>query len=133
MANRFYVLAEVKSVNLTEIESANATYHFAEERRERVKLLAKELKGESVVTSFIVDKGHWNGYEQHIIFSNGIILIVNEESRKLITMISSGATRLQYYWNDLGIKFPQNLYKMLPIAERTAQKIRAEKKRLGIE
>lgn len=62
------------------------TKHYQSQRNEREKFINEHLGGDgNVIDSFIVDKGHKNGLERHDITDNGIIIIYNAESEKLVT------------------------------------------------
>lgn len=75
--------------------------HFSIERGERAKIL-EELKAPILSVGgklciFIVDKGHKNGAEIHVITENGIINIYNRHSKKYVTGLIARPGQLMRY------------------------------------
>ena len=67
------------------------TNHFKEERQTRANIL-EELKAPILSVNgklciFIVDKGHKNGKEIHVITENGVINIYNYNSKKYVSHV----------------------------------------------
>ena len=81
--NTFSVICEATS-NIT---IKGQSVHFSFDRKERFEAIEKKLGKGDIVAEFVVDKGHINGYERHIIHSNGVVLIVNENTKRVITII----------------------------------------------
>ena len=80
--NTFSVICEATS-NIT---IKGQSVHFSFDRKERFEAIEKKLGKGDIVAEFVVDKGHKNGYERHIIHSNGVVLIVNENTKRVITI-----------------------------------------------
>ena len=83
--------------------------HFSIERGERAKIL-EELKAPILSVGgklciFIVDKGHKNGAEIHVITENGIINIYNRHSKKYVTGLIARPGQLQRY----GVIIPESV------------------------
>lgn len=77
------------------------TNHFKEERQTRANIL-EELKAPILSVNgklciFIVDKGHKNGKEIHVITENGVINIYNYNSKKYITGLIARPAQLTRY------------------------------------
>lgn len=73
--------------------------HYQRQRRKREKFINKFLNGDGkVIDSFIVDKGHKNGLERHDITDNGIILIYNEASGKLVSKLIARPQQIKRYY-----------------------------------
>lgn len=75
--------------------------HFSIDRCERAKIL-EELKAPILSVGgklciFIIDKGHKNGAEIHVITENGIIHIYNKASKKYITGLIARPGQLTRY------------------------------------
>lgn len=86
-----------------------ATIHFSIERKERAELL-EELKApilsvDGNLCIFVVDRGHKNGKEIHVITENGIINIYNQNSRKYVTGLIARPSQLTRY----GVDIPQEV------------------------
>ena len=83
--------------------------HFSIERGERAKIL-EELKAPILSVGgklciFIVDKGHKNGAEIHVITENGIINIYNRHSKKYVTGLIARPGQLMRY----GVAIPESV------------------------
>lgn len=50
-----------------------------------------------VVKIAVVDKGHKNGNEIHVIFNNGIVKVYNEHTRKFITVLIARVPQIERY------------------------------------
>lgn len=86
-----------------------ATIHFSVERKNRAELL-EELKAPILSINgklcvFVVDKGHRNGKEIHVITENGIINIYNYNSKKYITGLIARPSQLIRY----GVEIPEEI------------------------
>ena len=83
--------------------------HFSIERNERAKVLEKLkapiLSVNGKLCIFIVDKGHKNGTEIHVITENGIINIYNRHSKKYVTGLIARPGQLQRY----GVIIPESV------------------------
>ena len=58
-------------------------------RSKRLQIAERLIIEESakVVKIAVVNKGHKNGNEIHVIFNNGIVKVYNERTRKFITVL----------------------------------------------
>jgi hypothetical protein len=84
-----------------EEQKMKTSIHFSIERRERAKVL-EELKAPILSVNgklciFIVDKGHKNGAEIHVITENGVIHIYNKNSKKYVTGLIARPGQLTRY------------------------------------
>lgn len=87
------------------------TIHFSADRKDRAAIL-EELKAPILSVNgklciFIVDKGHKNGKEIHVITENGIIHIYNQHSKRYITGLIARPAQLMRY----GVSIPDNVIK----------------------
>ena len=100
----FKVLCEVQSVNgLNNV----STFHYAEDRTDRHNKIATIIGEGKCIAYFIVDKAHPNGNEIHCVYDNGIVVIYNERTKKLITELIARPAQIYRYWNGLNILFPK--------------------------
>lgn len=84
--------------------------HYKNKRYKRENLINNHLNGDGkVIDSFIVDKGHVNGLERHDITENGVILIYNVISGKLVTKLIAREGQIRRYYNNIGKSPPSFL------------------------
>lgn len=82
--------------------------HYKSQRRKREKFINKYLNGDGkVIDSFIVDKGHSMGLERHDITENGIVLIYNAASGKLVSKLIARPHQIKRYYKNSGREPPQ--------------------------
>ena len=82
--------------------------HYKKKRYKREKLIKKYLNGDGkVIDSFVVDKGHKKGLERHDITENGIILIYNATSNKLVSKLIARPAQIKRYYKNSGREPPQ--------------------------
>ena len=74
------------------------TYH-ALNRSKRLQIAERLITEESakVVKIAIVNKGHKNGNEIHIVYNNGIIKIYNANTRKFVTVLIARVPQIERY------------------------------------
>lgn len=68
-------------------------------RSKRLQIAERLIIEESakVIRIAIVNKGHKNGNEIHVIFNNGIIKIYNARTRKFITVLIARVPQIERY------------------------------------
>ena len=73
--------------------------HHATERANRDILAARLIQEENgaPIMGAIVDKGHVNGYEIHIIYNNGIVKVYNQATGKYITCLIARLPQITRY------------------------------------
>lgn len=75
----------------------NVTEHGQERLQTRLKVYLEKLgRAEKVVTR-ILDKGHENGLERHVIHKNRLVYIYNVDTRKFITVLYARDGQLRRY------------------------------------
>ena len=73
--------------------------HYMTDRQRREEIIKQIGKG-TVIRREIVDKGHKNGAEIHVISTTGIITIYNQRSGKLITKLIARPGQIRRYWKN---------------------------------
>lgn len=82
--------------------------HYKGKRNKREEFIDKYLNGDGkIIDSFIVDKGHKDGLEKHCITENGIIVIYNAVSNKLITKLVARPNQIKRYYKNSGREPPR--------------------------
>lgn len=68
-------------------------------RSKRLQIAERLIIKESakVVKIALVDKGHKNGNEIHIIYNNGIVKVYNARTRKFITVLIARVPQIERY------------------------------------
>ena len=78
---------------------AGGTTSHALNRSKRLQVAERLIIEESakVLKIAVVNKGHENGNEIHVIFNNGIIKVYNARTRKFITVLIARASQIERY------------------------------------
>ena len=93
--------------------------HYEVQRGEREKFIEECLGGDGkVVDNFIVNKGHIKGLEIHSVTDNGIIIIHNKNTGKLVSKLIARPKQIKRYYKLTGREPPKNYKKILNLAER---------------
>jgi len=93
--------------------------HYESERYEREKFIEECLGGDGrVVDSFVVNKGHINGNEIHEITDNGIIVVYNADSKKLVSKLIARPQQIKRYYQYTGREPPKEYKKILELARQ---------------
>ena len=68
-------------------------------RSKRLQIAERLIIEESakVLKIAVVDKGHANGEEIHVIFNNGVVKIYNERTHKFITVLIARVPQIERY------------------------------------
>lgn len=92
------------------------TMHRSYEGWWRHRKIETELGEGLCVDAFIVDKGHPNGNEVHYILDNGVIVITNERTGKIVTELIARPKQIYRYWNGVGEDFPEEHREIIALA-----------------
>ena len=93
--------------------------HYETQRNEREKFIEEYLGGDGrVVDSFIVNKGHIHGEEIHEITDNGIIIVYNAISKKLVSKLIARPQQIKRYYQNTGREPPKEYIKILELAKQ---------------
>ncbi len=75
-----------------------------------------------VLNAFIVDKGHENGNEAHILLVNGVILIFNERTKLFITVKNGRPKQIKDLYIGLGLPITADVRKAINTAFENNEK-----------
>lgn len=92
------VLREAEITTLEIVSSTNHTFH----RNKRIRI-AREIGFGKPMYAFVVDNKHRNGNEIHILTDTGLIVIINENTKKLITILIARDKQITRYFANPNI------------------------------
>ena len=83
---------------MEEFATCGDTLHVAN-RSHRLQIAERLILEESakVIRIAVVNKGHANGNEIHVIFNNGIVKVYNERTRKFVTVLIARVPQIERY------------------------------------
>lgn len=83
---------------MEEFTAGGQTSH-AVKRSKRLQIAERLIIEESakVVKIAVVNKGHKNGNEVHIVYNNGVVKIYNANSRRFITVLIARVPQIERY------------------------------------
>lgn len=83
---------------IKEFKAGGNTSH-ALKRSKRLQIAERLIIEESakVLKIAVVDKGHENGNEIHIIYNNGVVKVYNERTHKFITVLIARVPQIERY------------------------------------
>ncbi len=90
--------------------------HYETQRSERESFIEENLGDGHIIDGFIVDKGHPMGAEVHSITDNGIIIVHNLESGKLVTKLLARPQQIKRYYEHTGRNPPLEYENILELA-----------------
>lgn len=93
--------------------------HYETQRSERDKFIDEKLNGDGyIIDGFVVDKGHKHGLEVHSITNNGVIIIHNLVSGKLVTKLLARPNQIKRYYESTGREPPSEYEDVLKLARQ---------------
>ena len=83
---------------MEEFTACGQTSH-AVKRSKRLQIAERLILEESakIIKIAVVNKGHKNGNEIHLVYNNGIVKIYNANSRKFITVLIARVPQIERY------------------------------------
>ena len=86
-------------IGYMETFTAGGNTSHAVKRSKRLQIAERLIIEESakVIKIAVVDKGHENGNEIHVIFNNGVIKIYNANTRRFITVLIARVPQIERY------------------------------------
>ena len=92
------------------------TNHYKNKRYNREKFIDEHLGNGRIVDEFVVDRGHPNGAERHCITDNGIIIVYNVVSGKLVTKLLARPQQIRRYYESTGREHPPEYNDVIELA-----------------
>ena len=79
--------------------TAGGKTSHAVNRSKRLQIAERLIIEESakVVKIAVVNKGHANGEEIHVVYNNGVVKVYNERTRKFITVLIARVPQIERY------------------------------------
>lgn len=90
--------------------------HYTSQRLDRERFIEEYLGEGHIVDGFIIDKGHPHGAEVHSITDNGIIIVHNLNSGKLVTKLLARPQQIKRYYEHTGRNPPLEYESILELA-----------------
>ena len=86
-------------IGYMETFTAGGVTSHAVNRSKRLQVAERLIIEESakVLKIALVDKGHKNGNEIHVVFNNGIVKIYNANTRKFVTVLIARVPQIERY------------------------------------
>lgn len=81
--------------------------HYVIDRMERELTIRKIGEGKRY-DEFIIDRGHRNGPERHILTTTGIIIIYNLRTNKMITKLIARPQQIKRYYSN-PLDYPKDI------------------------
>lgn len=85
------------------------TLHFKNSRIARFGRVQKEIGFGFVIRACVVDRGHANGQEVHVITDTGIVAVFNRHTESLITILVARPQQIKRYYAPFGDDVPEAL------------------------
>lgn len=96
--NDDYTFEVVRQLKVNSITITGLTDHAKKDRNKRIEAMKVYFKGGRSLTAFEVKRDHDKGNEYHIIYDNGVVVIVNVNDFKLITTFVHSVWGICQYW-----------------------------------
>ena len=75
--------------------------HYTQDRRHREQVIANEIGFGRVIQIAVVDKGHRNGPEVHMVSTTGIVTVFNKRTGKMVTRLIARPAQLRRYFDEV--------------------------------
>ena len=92
--------------------------HYQGQRNEREKFIDEHFSDGYIVDEFVIDRGHPHGAERHCIMNNGVIVIYNLVSDKLITKLLARPQQIKRYYESSKKEPPLEYENILKLARQ---------------
>ena len=94
------------------MDAMQKTIHYNSDRKDRIDFIKNVVGVGTIIDKFIVDRGHPNGAEIHSITDNGIIIIQNKNTEKLVTMLIARPQQIKRYYIAENKPIPLNVVRI---------------------
>ena len=86
-------------IGYIETFTAGGKTSHAVNRSKRLQIAERLIYEESakVIKIAVVDKGHKNGNEIHLVYNNGVVKVYNQNTRKFITVLIARVPQVERY------------------------------------
>lgn len=86
-------------IGYMETFTASGQTSHAVKRSKRLQVAERLIIEESakVIKIAVVNKGHKNGNEVHLVYNNGVVKVYNEHTRKFITVLIARVPQIERY------------------------------------
>lgn len=86
-------------IGYMETFTAGGKTSHAVKRSKRLQIAERLIIEESakVIKIAVVNKGHANGNEIHLVYNNGVVKVYNEHTRKFITVLIARVPQIERY------------------------------------
>lgn len=99
------------------MKNTKVSKHYNYKRGRRERLIKNQLHGDgNIIDGFIVDRGHKHGPEVHSLTDNGVIIIHNMGTGKLITKLLARKEQIERYYSD-GREKPPEYNRVIELAK----------------
>lgn len=98
-----------KNKKLVNFDAHNRTEHVSKDRIARQQFIDSTIEDGKPVAQFVIDKKHRNGNEVHEVWSNGLIKVYNENTKKHITTLIARPRQVSRCYNGVGEDAPQEI------------------------
>lgn len=111
MDNKNFISAQVftKRIAIRPM-MANLTSHISE-RYDRIKKVIELNDGYGVDKIFLVDKGHKDGAELHVVYKSGIIFIFNAITHRFITVLLARKNQIIRLYHECNLRVSYEILK----------------------
>lgn len=107
--NFISIMLYTEVLSLEYITKSEYTSHLKKSRKKRLNKAMEFNKGAKINQSFVVDKGHPDGPEIHSVTDNGIIFIINANTKRFITVLLARPNQIRRLYKACKIKPPKNM------------------------
>lgn len=87
----------------------SASVHYIADRQERHEFIQSHIGIGNIIDSFVVNNGHPGGAEIHSVTDTAIIIIHNQQTKKIITELIARPEQLRRLYQSENRKVPRRL------------------------